>query len=69
MWVHFDPSKKKNPLRSDSEWVGGMCLIYNVISIMQSNPIYLYISKSVCTFNTNRYVNTLTSQERPKRMQ
>ena len=21
MWVHFDPHKKKNPLRSDSEWV------------------------------------------------
>ena len=23
MWVHFDPPKKKNPLRSDSEWVAG----------------------------------------------
>ena len=23
MWVHFDPGKKKNPLRSDSEWVRG----------------------------------------------
>ena len=23
MWVHFDPNKKKNPLRSDSEWVAG----------------------------------------------
>ena len=23
MWVHFDPPKKKNPLRSDSEWVRG----------------------------------------------
>ena len=22
MWVHFDPSKKKNPLRNVSEWVG-----------------------------------------------
>ena len=23
MWVHFTPPKKKNPLRSVSEWVAG----------------------------------------------
>ena len=35
------------------------------ISIIQSNPIYLHISKSVCesvfTINANRFANTLTS--------
>ena len=44
LWIII---KKKNPLRDDSEWVRCMCLIYNDISIIQTNPIYLHISKFV----------------------
>ena len=40
-----------------------------VVEVVGVEPIYLHISKSVCTINTNRYVNTLTSQKRPKQMQ
>ena len=72
MWVQcgyiLTPAKRKPTQKWF--WMGSLYMLnlqrykYNT-----NNPIYLHIPKYVCTFNTNRYVNILTSQKRPKQMQ